>query len=447
MADPAFQAAVVLDTSRYGSQESAADRSYKRSQIKLAQEKESRASIEKGLSNLNKTLEDIKAWEDKKGFQEIMADHKKVIDTYLGLSKEGLNLLAPKSEQEIEAYKAIQSAHNNIIQKVNAWDQNKKQIDAIEVLEKADKAKPSSQQVIDWEKTYQNIQGQYDMGILDRKMNLNNLVVYKPEIGNLDKYISDNKDFITVPMVDPVSGIPNPGQVKQQEADLKEIYAGLDDQYMEALKKEKARAEKINPAFESVPLEDFFVARYSPAAKGKLSKTLKDMEDEDKSRKIDFLNTSAKVVPNEKRTNDNMIGGRNYNERYEFNFPTTKMFKVPVFGATAHTAQSDPAKGDDGWREIKGGDYAEAELLFYDPKTDKLIFRTGQAAQNPWIQNNVTFDVPRENLPDAEKLPIMVNGEEKKLGDILPKEDSTKQKVLPLPENFWSKPVYTPKQK
>ena len=66
---------------------------------------------------------------------------KKYLDN-LELSKKGLNLIAPKTEQEIKAYKAIQNAHNNIIQKVNAWDQNKKQIDAIEVLEKADKSKP-----------------------------------------------------------------------------------------------------------------------------------------------------------------------------------------------------------------------------------------------------------------------------------------------------------------
>lgn len=448
MADPAFQAAVVLDTSRLGSQESAADRNYKRSQIQLAQEKQSRASIEKGLTELNKTMTDLKAWEDKQGFQEIMSDHKKVIDAYLGFSKGGLNITAPKSEQEINAYKAIQDAHSKIIQKVNTWDENKKQIDAINVLEKSEMGKPEDQRLVDWDKTRANIESQYTQGIMDRKMNLNKLVVFKPVIGNVDKLVDDNKEYITVPMVDPVTGVPNSKQVEQQKQDLMRVYEGMEEPQMEALKKEKERATKINPKMELVSLEDFFIARYSPAARGKLSKQLKDMEEEEKVKAVNFLNTSAKIVPNEKRTNDNMIGGRNYNERYEFNFPTTKMFKVPTFGATAHTGTADPAKGDDGWREITGGDYAEAELLFYDPKTDKLVFRTGQAAENPWIQNNVTFDVPRENLPDAEKLPIMVEGEEKILGDILPKEDPKKVKALPgLPENFWSKPVYVPKKK
>jgi hypothetical protein len=450
MADPLFGAAVVLDTSRLGSQESAADRNLKRSQLKMLQEKESRASIERGLTSLNKTMEDLKAWEDKEGFKEIRKEHEKVIESYLQLSKGGLNLTAPKTNQEIEAYKAINDAHSRIIQKVDAWGENKKQIDAIQVLEKADRAKPLSQQAIDWGKTYDNIQSQFELGILDRKMNLNTLVAYKPEIGNLDKFIKENESFITIPMVDPVSGVPNPGQVKQQESDLKEIYAGLDDSYMTALKQEKARAEKINKNLEVVPLEDFFVARYSPAARGKLSKQLKDIEDEDKSIKVDFLNSSFKVIPNEKMTNDNRIGGRNYNERYEFNFPTAKMLKVPTNGGSAHIAAADPAKGDDGWRPIGGGsnpDYAEAELLFYDPKTDALVFRSGQAAQNPWIQNNTTFDVPRKNLPNAENLPIMVDGKEKKLKDILPEEDLTKPKELPLPEGFWSKPTYPTKKR
>jgi hypothetical protein len=447
MADPLFGAAVVLDTSRLGSQESAADRNLKRSQLKMLQEKESRASIERGLTSLNKTMEDLKAWEDKEGFKEIRKEHEKVIESYLQLSKGGLNLTAPKTNQEIEAYKAINDAHSRIIQKVDAWGENKKQIDAIQVLEKADRAKPLSQQAIDWDKTYENIQSQFELGILDRKMNLNTLVAYKPEIGNLDKFISENKDFITIPMADPVSGVPNPGQVKQQAADLKEIYAGLDDSYMTALKQEKARAEKMNPQIANVPLEDFFVARYSPAARGKLSKVLKDIEDEEKSVKVDFLNSSFKVIPNEKRTNDLVIGGRNYNERYEFNFPTAKMLKVPAFGGTQHMATADPAKGDDGWRPITGGDYVEAELLFYDPKSDKLIFRAGQAAQNPWVQNNTTFDVPRKNMPNAEELPIMVDGKQKKLKDILPEEDTSKPKELPLPEGFWSKPTYPTKKK
>jgi len=286
MADPAFQAAVVLDTSGLGSQESAADRNYKRSQIQLAKEKQSRASIEKGLENLNKTMTDLKAWEDKQGFQEIMSDHKKVIDAYLGFSKGGLNITAPKSEQEINAYKAIQDAHSKIIQKVNTWDENKKQIDAINVLEKSEMGKKEDERLVDWDKTYKNIESQYDKGIMDRKMNLNSLVVFKPEIGSVDKLVDDNKEYITVPLVDPVTGVPNAKQVEQQKQDLMQVYEGMDESHIEGLKKEKARAEKVNPNLAVVSLEDFFVARYSPAARGKLSKDLKKLEEEDNTKRL-----------------------------------------------------------------------------------------------------------------------------------------------------------------
>jgi hypothetical protein len=78
--------------------------------------------------------------------------------------------------------------------------------------------------------------------------------------------------------------------------------------------------------------------------------------------------------------------------------------------------------------------------LFYDPKSDELIFRTGQASGTIEIGNNTTFAVPRKNVPDAEKLPIMVNGKKTELKSILPKEDPNAKKILPLPENFWTVP-------
>lgn len=439
MADPAFQAAVVLDTSRLGSQESAADRNYKQSQIKLAQEKQSRASIEKGLSELNKTMTDLKSWEDQKGFQEIMSDHKKVIDAYLGFSKGGLNITAPKSEQEINAYKAIQDAHSRIIQKVNTWDENKKQIDAINVLERTEMGKPEAERLVDWTKTYENIQSQYDKGIVDRKMNLNSLVVFKPEIGSVDKLIDDNKEYITVPMVDPVTGVPNAKQVEQQKQDLMRIYEGMDESHIEGLKKEKARAEKVNPNLAAVPLQDFFVARYSPAAKGKLSKALKEMDEEDNTKKVRFLGSEVKMMPGSHQTDPVKISDRTYTDRYEFSFPTKKLFKVPTQNGEQNTTG--------GWQKISVDDYAEAELQFYDPNSDKLIFRTGESSETTWLDNNTTIAIPASNLSGVNDLPIVVDGEEKKLGDVRPKEDKSKPKEVPGMEGLWSKPVYIPKKK
>jgi hypothetical protein len=134
-----------------------------------------------------------------------------------------------------------------------------------------------------------------------------------------------------------------------------------------------------------------------------------------------------KVSPGELQTNANWIGGRNYDQRYDFQ-TSGKLIKVPTTGGFQH--DSDPKDGSDGWTEITGGDYAEAELLFYDPKKDQLIFRTGQAAKNPWIDNNITFAVPRANVPEAEKLPIMVDGKKKTLKEIIGTQQAVQTKTI-----------------
>lgn len=448
--DPAMRPATVLGKSTIGGDmpptglqniSTGNNTAYQRSVANLKRQQEAevrqRESIAKGLTDLSVK---VSAWEDQEGFKEIMEDHQKIINVYLELSKGGLNILSPKTEDEVKAYKAITEAQARVKQKVDVYDRNKKQYDAIQTLIQQDLSRTEPK--LDHAATYANFENQLKTGkIMDRELNLSSLLVYKPDIVNLDKFVDENKDRITIPMMDPETGVPDSRMVLRQEEDLKNLYQALDEKQMEALKKEKERATKINSKMEVVPLEDFFVSRYSYAAQGKLTRRLQQMDEEERSVPVKFLNTEAKILPGELHTNDNILGGRNYNERYDFSFPTRKLFKVPAYGGFTNTGTPDPETGQDGWEPIKSGDYVEAELLFYDPKSDRLIFRSGETSENLWIKNNTTFDVPRKNLPGSEELPIMVDGKMKKLKDILPEEEKDKPTNLPLPEDFWGTPV------
>jgi hypothetical protein len=414
--DPAMRPAVVLQKSQMGGGGGmdGYERAMKQQQLKQARDQEGRASIERGLKDLNKTLEDLQGWEDQHGFEEIMKDHQKVIDVYLDLSKMGLNLVAPKNESEIYAYKAIQKAHANIIKKINAWEQNKTTIEAINKVREAEAGKSPSEQKIDWEKTDQNINAQYQDGIMNRNMNISSLVVYKPEIGNLDQLMKDKAPYITEVLTDPETGIPDSRLIKLQEQDMMEVFEELDDSHLEALRQTKARAEKVNPNLESVPLKDYFVARYSPAARDKLTRALKQMDEEEKTKTVSFLGTEVKMKPGQYQDVTEKIGDKVFNERYTFSFPTRKLFDVPVGNAEQHTGT--------GWKPIGTASRIDAELRFYDPQTDRVIFKTGESSKTPWVENNTIISVPASDLPDVDDLPIVVDGKEKKLGDVRPKE-------------------------
>lgn len=421
--DPAMRPATVLQKSQMGSGGGmdGYERAMKQEQLKQARDQQGRASIEKGLKDLNKTLDDLQGWEDQQGFEEIMRDHQKVIDVYLDLSKMGLNLVAPKNESEIYAYKAIQKAHSDIIKKINAWEQNKSTVEAINKVREAEMGKSPSEQKVDWAKTDQNLQSQYQEGILNRNMNISKLIVYKPDIGNLDKLMKEKEPYITQVMVDPVTGIPDPRMAKLQEQDIKEVYEGLDETHLEALKQEKARAERVNPNLEAVPLDEFFVARYSPAARGKLTRVLKEMDEKESAKKVTFLGTELTMSPGQYQETPEKIGDRVYNERYTFSFSTRKLFDVPMGNAEQHTSN--------GWQKIGQNDDIDAELQFYDPQTDRVIFKTGEASANNWVKNNVRISVPASDIPGVDDLPIVVDGKEKKLGDVRPKEKEEEDSI------------------
>jgi hypothetical protein len=423
--DPAFQAAPVLGGTNYDPIAFARRNRMEKFQIQRKQEEDQAKNTAQGLENL---MVDVKGWEDQQGFKEIMADQNRVMNGFLDLSKKGLNLVSPKTTQEIMAYKAINDAHEQIKQKVDTWNQQKGIYDLYTKAIEKDSILPPEEQEIDHGATIANVQKVLKTkDIMGRGTDLQNLVVTKTKPVDVFKDVLANKDIFekgtqsqnVVEMPDgskQISMVENltPQQTEANAKKAGQLFESKPQAYKDAVK--KIREADPEPKLNVMSDKDYYKTIAVPTYRKKF---LDKPTGSGGGASMNFGGSKVQVTPGELQTNDNMIGGRNYSQRYDFQ-TKGQLIKVPTTGGYQH--DSDPKAGDDGWHEITGGDYAEAELLFYDPKSDQLVFRTGQAAKNPWIDNNITFSVPRKNVPDAEKLPIMDNGKKKTLKDVLPEE-------------------------
>jgi len=459
--DAAFQAAPDLGPSSYDPIQFARRNRMEKFQIQRKQQEDQARSTAQGLENL---MVDVKGWEDQQGFKEIMADQDRVMNGFLELSRKGMNLVSPKTTQEILAYKAIQDAHAGIRQKVDVWNQQKSIYDLYQKAIEQDSTLHPDEQKIDREATMSNIQKVLkSKDILSRGTGLQNLIVSKPEIGDVDKYINEKKDQIPKPdmighpyqdengqTLNRMETVVTPQKDKEIVKSLRNLYKYAPERIKNAIQKQG----EINKGTEPVGFtdEDRFIARAYPQYQEKfVDKAV------GQGGGINFnFGPKVKLAPGERQDNSNWIGGRNYDQRYDFK-TNGGLMKVQTTGGYQHDSDPKAAgtntagvkqSASDGWHEITGGDYAEAELLFYDPKSDQLVFRTGQAAKNPWIDNNITFSVPRKNVPDAEKLPIMVDGKKKTLKDVISAEGtSTTPQVRTIGgKDFRDKP-YIPKKK
>jgi len=448
--DPAFQAAPNLGASSYNPIEFARRQKTQKFQIQKKREEEKAANIAKGLDDL---MLDLKGWEDQDGFKEIMADQDRVLKGFLYLSKKGLNLVSPRSTQELMAYKAINEEHSKIKQKVDTWQQQKSIYDMDIKAIQQDSLLPPDQQKINKEATMANLRQKLkENGIMKRGDGLANLMVTYPDKVDLIKEITSKKDFYEKPtQTEVIVRNPETGQderrieesltTEQEKENVRRAgihYQELKPSYKEAVK--KIRESDPDPRLNVMSDRDYFATIAVPQYKEKFLQ--KPTGSGSGGINFNFLGAQAKITPGEHQTNDRIYGDRNYNDRYDIT--SNKPFIVPI-------NEGEYAVGKEGWKDIaEGGGDIEGTLLFYDPNTDKLIFRASQDARYPWIKNNTTVAIPRKNLAKADDLPIKLpDGKIGKLKDILPSDSEAASKKLPLPSNFWSKPKtpYIPKSK
>jgi hypothetical protein len=414
--NPAFQAAPFLGESSHDPIEFQRRHNLAKYQMAKLRNDQIQENTAKGLSNL---MLDLKGWEDQEGYKEIVADHDKVINAFLELSKKGLNLTSPKTSQELLAYKAITQKQQEIKQKVDTWNQQKGVYDMMKKTIEADAAKPSGDQRIDAEASYKNIQDVLKSNsIMDRNGKLQNMLVLKPEIGDVHKYVNDNMKFITQPEIitepynDPVTGqtisktreVMSPENEKKREVDLRNLFKTAPEPVLNAVKATKAKDKTLDVMSD----EDYFVSMYDPKYKEKMVDKLSGTGG---GLNINFLGQKTTMSPGRQRKEPLNYGNQTFTSPYEFS--STKPIRVPL-GAQG----SEIFMGKD-WSPLTGGGDVEATLSFYDSNTDKFIFRTTQAGAAPFVMNNMTIAVPRSVIGDqADDLPIEVNGKVEKLKDV-----------------------------
>jgi hypothetical protein len=200
-----------------------------------------------------------------------------------------------------------------------------------------------------------------------------------------------------------------PEKVKETEKKLRELYRAAPEKIKNAVKIYKNQNTDLNIATD----EDAFVAQHMPQYQEKL---IKKVSGAGGGLNFNFLGTKAAIVPGELQNNELKLGERTYGERYQLD--SKPIYKVPTGGGMM---QDEDMK----WNPIEVPGYAEANLMFYDPNKDELVFRTTSSSQTPGIEANITFSVPRKNVKDAESYPIKLpNGKQGTLKDILPKDDN-----------------------
>ena len=447
--DPAFQAAPYLGDSSHDPIQFARRQNLQKFQAQKQKYEETQRNTARGLENL---MVDIKGWEDQQGFKEIMAEQDKIMNGFLDLSRKGLNLVSPKTTQEIMAYKAITDAHEQLKQKVDTWNTQKGVYDLVKKAIEVDSAKPESDQRIDRDATMGNMSKVLQSkSIYERGAGLQNLIVTKPEIGDVHKYVADNLEFITKPDIitepytDPVTGqaqsrtreVMSSANEKAREKDLRNLYATAPDPVKNAVKQQ--REKERDPNLNVMKDEDYFVAMYDPQFKQKfIDKTVGTGG----GFALNFLGQKTSMGPGIER-DPLPYGERTYSSPYEFQ--NTKPIKVNYGDSGSSIFMGNQ------WIPLKGGGDVEAELRFYDSNRDEFIFRTTQPGIAPFVQNNMTFAVPRSIIGDqADNLPIKVGGQIKKLKDVYGTMQKTKKELPGLGTNFWNKPSskpYIPKSK
>lgn len=435
--DPAFRAAPFLGESSQDPIEFARRQKTLKNAAQMKRDKEIEQNTAKGLERL---MLDIKGWEDQKGFQEVMSSYNKNISAFMDLSKKGLNLTAPKTETEILAFNKLQEEHKKTVQLLNTWDRNKKATDLFneELKQNPDK--------YDLPKSRANLEKQLEENDIEtRNLNLENLLVRKPDIGNVWKWYKSIEDQI--PKLDEVgssyvdeNGVTHTTTTRQQDPKKQEeIYKSIRQKFQyapEDVKEAVKNQGELNKGKEPVGFtdEDRIIAMIAPEYQQKFI----DKPSGSGSGggfNINFLGSKSPIEAGELRPEALIYGDLQMPNTYIFK-PTSKPLEVPLGNDAKQfvLGQWIPQYG-------KGGGTAEATLYAYDPVSDTFIFNTTSTSNSTAVKNNTAIRVPRSEIGNqADNLPIMKDGKKTTLKEVYGPKQVTKKK-LPVQ---WSEDVYLP---
>jgi len=415
--DPAFQAAPYLGDSSHDPIEFARRHNLTKYKAIKQRQDEIKESTQKGLQDL---MLDLKGWEDQEGFKEIMDRQDKALKLFTDLSKKGLNLTSPKTSQEIEAYRTINAYHTGTKQMVDEWDRNKKAYDIVTEAVKQDSMKPESERKIDADATRENVsKAMSGVKIADRKMAIENLLVFKPEIGDVHKYVKDNLDLIpkpdviTEPYVDEATGqtvnrtreVETPSYIKEKEAAMRRLFQTMPKPEKNAIK----QAREKDSTLDVMSDEDYFVSMYVPQFKQRFVDKIAG-NGNGLAIDVDFGSKKVKMIPGEKDTKEYPFGDRTYVNKYNIGSSTPVEVPIGKEGSTYFKGET--------WAPLTNGGNVEATPSFYSIDRDEIVFRSTTQQMAPFMMNNMAFAVPYKNLGNkADKIPIIVDGKRTTLGE------------------------------
>jgi hypothetical protein len=419
--DPAFQAAPVLQDT-YNPVELASKQHAEKFQLQKAKYEEQQKATAEGL---NKLMLNLKGWEDKAGFQELLGRQQKAIDGFMALSRKGMNLVNPKSAEEVMAYKALTDYHAQTKQLADTWTQQKGIYDLYhKAIEEDSKLSPDEQK-IDHAGTEKNIQDVLaNNSIEGRAGKLQDLIVSKPTVGDVHKYVKDNLDMITkpdkvqMPYTDPNTGqqgsimneVVTPQIQKKQVADLRNLYNTAPSKIKNGIK----QARKEDPENDSIMTDqDYFVSMYNP----KFKQQMIDKLNVRGGGNYSLMNQEVKVTPPTKQTNEIPLGDKTLRNHYDFNVNKT-LIGVPI----SNFKGAQVLMGGK-WMPVgETGGLADANLNYYDADTDSFIFTTKANAMDAGAFKGQALSIPRTSLDAGfSDLPVKdENGKTIKVKDLHP---------------------------
>lgn len=438
--DPAFQAAPYLGDSSHDPIEFVR----RQNAIKYQRSKEKQNEIEKNTAKgLDKLMIDLDGWNDKEGFREVISRQQKAKDMYMDLATKGVNFINPTTEGEVMAYKALTDYQAKTKEMADLRNAQKLKVEVINKLRMTEQAKgKEDDQSVDWDATEANLtKALSNNTISGRDEILNNALVVKPTIGDVNKFINEIKarapklDVVSTPYTDE-NGQQGTRLVQIQDAKKqKEIEDFYKNQYKyapEGIKNAVKQQGERNKGNEVVGFtdEDRFV---SMADQNYQQKFLDKKAGTGEGFNINlFGGQKAKVTPAIKNNNSVPLGDRTYNEHYDFNI------KTPFIGISMSALGADVYQGDKWEPASKEGGLVNAQLNFYDPKTDSFIFTSTANSMDAGVFKSQTFSVPRSRLgKEVDDLPIVKDdGKPGKLKDIYGKVPEGKRQLVP--NSFWS---------
>jgi hypothetical protein len=418
-----FQAAPFLGESSFDPVKFVEKTNLLEYQQKLKRQDQTKRETAAGLKELEL---DLKGLYDQQGIDEVLGDNERIRKTALEIQRKGVNVFSPTTPQGIKANLAVTKALDETKKKVDVMRTNKEDTELIFKLRQADEKLPEEQRIYDWEETAKNLQKikQSPGSILETSGQLKNALVLNPTMGNVDKIVEENKEYIRKVGVDPVTNLPDKKQLEEQKLDMVKLFKSgkLKPEHLRALQKEKDRFAELNPDTDAdiMSLQDFFVEQYTTKDYIKKSKpTLRAINETNKG--VNFGGANVKIEPGVHNINPVKYGERIYNDRYDF--ATNKVVNVNSNGGEQYATIPDAKTGKTGWEPFEVSGNLEASLLHYDKKSNMLIFKSSATANLPWAENNAIFAIPVRNVPEAKDFPIILdNGKQGTLKDILPQE-------------------------